>query len=190
MIQAQRKRRRQIGAISLDDTISHAGVLGMKWGVRRGRNASGKATSGTDEGKSSTFLKGGKQSADKTATEKVRKSVMKQIKSKSAKREKDWESIYLKRERISDDELKRALNRIQLENQLSQQVQTAKALSPTPVKTSFYDKMSGVALTASRVTPEIYKILPEKSKLNPTLSGINEAAKLVNQLGLGDKKKN
>ena len=81
--------------LDYDEFLAHFGVRGMKWGVRKNRGGSGSTTDETGQTKqatsSNTHAKGGSSS--------VKKVNIKEL---------------------SDDELRRMINRMQMEQQLKQ----------------------------------------------------------------------
>lgn len=148
----------------LDEYLSHHGVLGMKWGVRKARNSGPSATSKlrtalkkkkkpTEEQERKSFTEGGLRKADVVITEKDRKRRRAKLKEQSKSREKEWEKLYVKRDQMGDRELQLALNRLKLENQLAKEVATASALTPKPKK--FIDKHGSKIVIANKVVGAI-----------------------------------
>ena len=85
-----------------DSYLSHHGILGMKWGVRRYQNADGSLT---EEGKKRYY------NSDGTPTKAGRDYENKQVK-------KDRKEADKYRALLSDEELNSRINRLQRENQL------------------------------------------------------------------------
>lgn len=77
------------------EILEHHGVKGMKWGVRRDRKGGGIKKAASSFKKSRALTK------------------------ESRKRERSWSKAYKKRGRMSDDELRNALNRLRMENEFA-----------------------------------------------------------------------
>ena len=148
----------------LDEYLSHHGVLGMKWGVRKARNSGPSTTSKlrtalkrkkkhTEEKERKSFTEGGLRKADVVITEKDRKRRRAQLKEQSQSREKEWQKLYVKRDQMGDRELQLALNRLKLENQLAKEVATASTLTPKPK--NFIEKHGSKIVIANKVVGAI-----------------------------------
>ena len=148
----------------LDEYLSHQGVLGMKWGVRKARNSGPSTTSKlrtalkrkkkpTEEKERNSFTEGGLRKADVVITEKDRKRRRAQLKEQSQSREKEWQKLYVKRDQMGDRELQLALNRLKLENQLAKEVATASTLTPKPKK--FMEKHGTKVVIANKIVGAI-----------------------------------
>ena len=149
----------------LDEYLSHHGVLGMKWGVRKARNSGPSTTSKirealkkrkkkpAEEKERNSFTEGGLRKADVVITEKDRKRRRAQLKEQSQSREKEWQKLYVKRDQMGDRELQLALNRLKLENQLAKEVATASTLTPKPKK--FMEKHGSKLVIANKVVGAI-----------------------------------
>ena len=148
----------------LDEYLSHHGVLGMKWGVRKARNSGPSTTSKlrtalkrkkkpAEEPERNSFTEGGLRKADVVITEKDRKRRRAQLKEQSQSREKEWQKLYVKRDQMGDRELQLALNRLKLENQLAKEVATAGTLTPKPK--NFMDKHGSKVVIANKVVGAI-----------------------------------
>ena len=148
----------------LDEYLSHHGVLGMKWGVRKARNSGPSTTSKlrttlkkkkkpAAEPERNSFTEGGLRKADVVITEKDRKRRRAQLKEQSQSREKEWQKLYVKRDQMGDRELQLALNRLKLENQLAKEVATASTLTPKPKK--FMEKHGSKVVIANKVVGAI-----------------------------------
>jgi hypothetical protein len=166
-----------------NETVSQAGVLGMKWGIRKPRNER------QTEGRKKRLPKSSSPSSSQNGG-KINKKDAARLRKESIAREKNWNNIYERRAKISDADLRKAVTRLQLENQMAREVNSAKALNATPAKKSLYKQMQGVALTTSRVTPFIVNALPKETQKNPKVQQVNNIAKGINSLtSQKDKKK-
>lgn len=147
----------------LDEYLSHQGVLGMKWGVRKARNSGPSTTSKLREAlkrkkkpaekERNSFTEGGLRKADVVITEKDRKRRRAQLKEQSQSREKEWQKLYVKRDQMGDRELQLALNRLKLENQLAKEVATASTLTPKPK--NFMEKHGTKVVIANKIVGAI-----------------------------------
>lgn len=92
-----------VGCYSDPNYLAHYGILGMKWGIRRYQNSNGSLTS---EGKSRYGKKKGKKS-----------SILKSTKRAKKKKREDIS-------KLSDQELRNKLNRMQMEKQYKQMTES------------------------------------------------------------------
>lgn len=166
------------GKGTYEDYIEHYGVLGMKWGRRKARTKSSPEPT--------SFTEGGKRKADAVITEKDKSRAMRKIKTESAKREKEWEKLYLKRSTMGDREIQLALNRLKLENQLAKEVATSVSLTKPEEKKSWLDTHRNKIVVASKVTESISGMMDYK--VNPNAEVINKLAKNVGGALAGKKK--
>lgn len=161
-----------------ESTIRHAGVKGMKWGIRKSvENRLASIKSGMKKVGSSS-----QTTADPSGVRKIKSGKMKKIKAASSEREKNWEKIYLGRSALTNAEMTKALNRMNLENQFAQQVNAAKQLNPTPAKKSLYENMTGAVVTGSKYGSIIYDALPSDYKKNQKVKTAGSAAKAIAKL--------
>lgn len=85
---------------TLDDTLTHVGIKGMRWGVRRDRNRPGGAD--------------GKEESSKVVDKrgKLRKNL------DSMKRERDWKKVLNEVDKLNTKDIQKVSKRIDLENDL------------------------------------------------------------------------
>lgn len=121
----------------MNNELYHYGVLGMRWGVRRYQNKDG------------TLTAAGKKHSSKNENDQVKKKT-----SSSSESDKKTSSI------MSDDELRKAVNRLQLEKQYRD---LYKELNPKQVSLGkkFVDKVLAPALTetAKNITKDMLNSL-------------------------------
>lgn len=163
----------------LDEYLEHHGVKGMKWGVRKSRTKSSPEPT--------SFTEGGKRKADAVITEKDKKAAMRKIKTDSAKREKEWEKLYLKRSTMGDREIQLALNRLKLENQLAKEVATSVSLTKPEEKKTLLDKHRNKIVVVSKITEVISGMMDYE--VNPNAETVNKLAKNVGGMAKGKEKK-
>lgn len=156
-----------------NETVSQAGVLGMKWGIRKPRNER------QSEGRKKRLPKSSSSNSSQNGG-KITKKDAARLRKESIAREKNWNNIYERRAKISDADLRKAVTRLQLENQMAREVQAARSMNPTPAKKSLYKQMQGVTLKASKVTPFIIAALPEKAREHPGLAATDKVARALN----------
>lgn len=166
------------GKGTYEEYIEHYGVLGMKWGIRKARTKSSPEPT--------SFTEGGKRKADSVITEKDKSRAMRKIKTESAKREKEWEKLYLKRSTMGDREIQLALNRLKLENQLAKEVATSVSLTKPEEKKSLLDKHRNKIVVASKITESISGMMDYE--VNPNAQVVNKLAKNVGGALAGKKK--
>lgn len=115
--------------------LEHHGVKGQKWGVRRNLKSAAFYNSKAERHEKLAARPTNKPTAKghlkkaaqyrKQANIQTTKANSKMAKYQSRSREKSWEESYNSRSHMSDQELRSAVNRLQLENQFRQQVKTA-----------------------------------------------------------------
>lgn len=196
---------------SQNDYISHHGVPGMKWGQRKSRYALvNRARSTVNAVKDAslriretrirkTNAKVRKQNAiarvkNKEAKAKLLKDTesqtpvktemsSKEARKLSAKREKNWEKIYLSRSRLTNEELNKAIKRLELENKMSQQVKTAAELTkPEATKAQkAIQRARTTTATLTMISPVVVNAIP-KLRDNPKSKSYLEAMNTLNKL--------
>lgn len=102
-----------------DDYLAHHGIVGMKWGVRRYQN---KDRTLTPEGKLRYKKTPDKKTPDKKTSSPSSKKTSTKSRLKSAGKDKPKEEL----SSISDDELRRRINRLNLEKQYKDLTRTQK----------------------------------------------------------------
>lgn len=130
------------------NNFEHYGILGMKWGVRRTPAQLGHKPKSSKSSSS-------KSTSDEEEEDPGRR---KALKSTSAK------TIYANRSKLSDDELRKKLNRLQMESQLKQMADKEKTAAQKRV-----DAFIKYGKTAYKVynDPLTQKIIKEYMKTNP-----------------------
>lgn len=152
------------------DFLAHHGVLGQKWGVRRSRPSSiGPSRSEKRKTK--------KQEA---RFNEAKKKYVKEAQAASNNREKQWAKTYRHRDKMTDVELRAAVNRLQLENQMAQQVSIAAALNTPPKRKSFIDKHRNTIVGTSKVTELIASNLKFDPKSDDGKKNAETAKKVAN----------
>lgn len=196
------------------DYISHYGVPGMKWGQRKSRyTLVNRARSTVNAVKDAnlrrretrirkTNAKVRKQNAitrikNKEAKAKLLKDTESQTPAKaemsrkearklSAKREKNWEKVYLNRSRLTNEELNKAVKRLELENKMAQQVKAASELTkPEATKTQkAIQRARKTTATLTAISPAVVKAIPQlrdNPKAKTYLDAMNTLNKLLNK---------
>lgn len=188
----------------MENELEHAGVKGMKWGVRRYQNSDGslteegkkrysKKTSG-DENEPTSFA--GKLKAKATAKSeerKQKKADKKEAEEKKAAEEKARKEEAAKKEaernrpvdELSDDELRERTNRMNLEKQYKQ------ALAEThPAKKSKGKEMASRILekAGEDLLTQVAKHYGAKG-LNQLIGETDDSGKLVEVIFANNKKK-
>lgn len=196
---------------SQNDYISHYGVPGMKWGQRKSRYALvNRARSTVNAVKDAslriretrtrkTNAKVRKQNAiarvkNKEAKDKLLKDTesqtpvktemsSKEARKLSSKREKNWEKIYLSRSRLTNEELNKAIKRLELENKMAQQVKTAAELTkPEATKAQkAIQRARTTTATLTMISPAVVNAIP-KLRDNPKSKSYLEAMSTLNKL--------
>ena len=117
------------------DSIEHHGVKGMKWGQRKSRRGTGSSTSSRPHSGAISYI---------------------QTRSANKNRAKQWRSQYNNRGSMSTEELRRAVNRLNLENQFDSATKQAMASSSKTIFSKYKDQyingaMQGAVNTTNQV---------------------------------------
>jgi hypothetical protein len=174
-----------------EEILQHAGIKGMKWGVRRNRNQPGGADgkdnsssskrSGKDEASDSKgSAKGGSSSSSKDGSNAADGAPAKKgfIKTRmdSSKRERDWNKVLKNVNKMSDAEISSVTRRIQLENELKRHSKTSSTDRSAAKKDYLKRADMSDADLAKRVTQ-----LRVKENLNRTVREANDGQQEVGQ---------
>lgn len=177
--------------INPNDYVTHYGVKGMKWGLRKAQVTVAGIRSRL---KPKTDRREGPEINRTLSSPQVKKMSSKKANKLSAEREKEWRKVYNNRHRMTNEELNSALKRLNLENQFAQQVKTASELTaPGPSsrdKAREYIRLMGSsAVTVSKVAPIIIDSMPSASPGLKEASGkMKDMNKILNGLNVGKKK--
>lgn len=127
-----------VGSIPFDGGLSHFGIMGMKWGVRRFQNRdgsltlAGKARYGrggeerSGDGWSAKTTKVYRKSPDASTTNSILRSSQKMLKDsaeiaeRASRRRNPTKKFKSNVSKMSDDDLRKRVNRLNLERQYAQ----------------------------------------------------------------------
>lgn len=120
----------------IDDTLKHYGVKGMKWGVRRQKGPSGRVVK-----KPNALKRAGERVKDEyksmqreakwskepvtTYDETVLKSKLERISAENKLKSYGTRKEYIKRANVSDEDLKKRVSRLELENKFKTEINKA-----------------------------------------------------------------
>lgn len=118
-----------------NDILMHHGIKGMKWGQRKATRVTGTNTSSQGHSSISNYF---------------------QTKNANKARAKQWRSQYNNRGSMSTEELRRAVNRLNLENQFDAATKQAMASSSQPFFSKYKQQyINGVTQGAVNTTNQV-----------------------------------
>lgn len=174
-------------------TIAHYGIPGMKWGVRKARTGATSVSELLKRRKAKKEKEAGSNpEINKTlASKQVRKMSSKKAQAQSVAREKEWTKVYRNRSRMTNEELTKAVNRLELENRMQRAVQSASEFTkPGPTATQqAMKRIRGVAVVSTKIAPAVLKSLPqtkENQNMQQAIKVLETAGKVLNATGKKD----
>lgn len=158
--------------------LTHWGIKGMRWGVRRFQNTDGTRTAAGKKRYRSGSKAKDEDSKDKTQVEDVEVTKQRILKSRSAK------ELYVNAHLFNQNELQSAYNRLNLERQI-------KDLIPNEVNKGkeFADKVSSTTKTVSDLINNTSNLYNNVAKVYNTFPELNKGGDPLPLIG-GNKKKN
>ena len=132
------------------DELTHHGILGQKWGVRRFQNADGSLTNAGKKRKGLVQTIKDKKKAKMLREAKARKRE-EQEKKEAIIRSGDEKQIKKIKGQLTDEELARAIDRINMTKSLSSYAPGGSNYNKTQQAMSILDKISKVAIVTSNV---------------------------------------
>lgn len=160
----------------LEDILQHVGVKGMRWGVRKDRRGSSKGK------KQATSAKGGsKDEPNKTKEPGFFKS-----RANSAKREKDWEKVINKFDKMDDKEIIAVSKRINLENDFKRLAYKKARVGTNPLKTKIGSKEDKRAyLNRDKMSDqELSRVVTRLRAKDAIVTGANKATAEQRERGM------
>lgn len=156
------------------DELTHHGILGQKWGVRRFQNADGSLTNAGKKRKGFVQTIKDKKKAKMLREAKARKRE-EQEKKEAIIRSGDEKQIKKIKGQLTDEELARAIDRINMTKSLSSYAPGGSNYNKTQQAMSYIDKITKTATVISAIAK--------------TVNDVGGAVKTINGLK-ADKKKN
>lgn len=141
----------------MNDTLEHFGVKGMKWGQRRAR-----------------------AKAAKKARKAAKKARLK-VENLSRQTTSDWSRRYHQRSKMSDNDLRRAVDRLRLENEFGRQISSSRQYVPKTQTQRVVDGALGIVNNVSGAVRGVNKFTGDVSGIGKnTVSAYRSGATALN----------
>lgn len=160
----------------VEEMLQHAGVKGMRWGVRKDRDGSSKGK------KPETSVKGG----SKDESNKAKEPGFFKSRANSAKREQDWEKVIDKFDKMGDKEIIAVSKRINLENDFKRLAYKKARVGTNPFKTKIGTKEDKRAyLNREKMSDqELSRVVTRLRAKEAIVTGANKATAAQRERGM------